>query len=326
MPTATLFALAASLSPANPAGAPAAETGEVRFAPNDDAHRVPEPYRLAPAAFPYELRPRFDLRHSGAEVLDLTFPSAVKSSHPANDTVHCEYFRPKRPGKHPAAIVLDILDGKQVVSRGVALWLAQNDVPALVVILPYYGARRPAGAPRMISPDLARSVANVRQAVLDCRRAAAWLATRPEIDPNRLGIVGTSLGSFVAALAAEAEPTLRTVCLLLGGGGLVDAFFDHPKAAPAAAALHLIGMTRDYLKSVIAPVDPLTYADRLRDKRLLLIGASRDDVVPPSALRRLWEATGRRHIVWFDATHVGAALYAFPAMAEVIRFVKDAGR
>lgn len=320
--TALLGLLAAFLPAAEPSAKPA-ETGEVRVAPDDAGNGVPDRYRLPADPFPYELRPRFDLPHAGVEVFDLSFPSAEKSRHPQNDTVRCEYFRPKAGGKHPAVIVLDILDGKQVVSRGAALWLAQNDIPALVVILPYYGPRRPAGAPRMISPDVARSVANVRQAVLDCRRAAAWLGTRPEADPTRLGIVGTSLGSFVAALTAAAEPNLKTVCLLLGGGGLVDAFFDHPKAGPAVAALHLMGMTREYLKPLIAPVDPLTYADRLRGKRLLLIGASRDDVVPPAALKRLWEATGKGRIVWFDATHVGAAMYVFPAMAEVVGFVKE---
>ena len=324
-PATFLGLMAAALTAADPVDAPV-EVGDVRFISDDATNNVPDRYRLAPHTFPYRMTPRFDLPTSNVEVFDVTFPSAVVSPHPANNTVHCEYFRPEAPGRHPAVVVLDILDGKQLVSRGKALWLAQNDIPALVVILPYYGPRRPPGTPRMISPDVSASLDNVRQAVLDCRRAAAWLGTRPEADPDRLGIVGTSLGSFMSALTAESEPRLKTVCLLLSGGGLVDAFYDHPKAAPVAAALHLFGFTKDYLRNKIAAADPLTYADRLKAKRLLLIGASRDDVVPPVALTRLWEATGKPKIVWFDATHVGAAAYAFPAMTEVIEFVKQAGQ
>jgi dienelactone hydrolase len=320
-PATFLGLMAAALANAEPVDAPA-EVGEVRFASDDAANNVPDRYRLAPHSFPYTVTPRFDLPTSNVEVFDVLFPSAVASPHPANNTVHCEYFKPGNPGRHPAVVVLDILDGKQLVSRGKALWLAQNDIPALVVILPYYGPRRPPGTPRMISTDVAASLDNVRQAVLDCRRAAAWLGTRPEVDADRLGIVGTSLGSFMAALTAESEPRLKTVCLLLGGGGLVDAFYDHPKAAPVVVALHLFGLTKDYLRKQIAVADPLTYADRLKAKRLLLIGASRDDVVPPVALKRLWEATGKGKIVWFDATHVGAAMYALPAMNEVIGFIK----
>lgn len=320
-PATFLGLMAAALASADPVDA-AAVAGEVRFAADDERNHVPDRFRLAPHSFPYRAMPRFDLPAAGVEVFDVTFPSAVRTRHEANNTVHCEYFRPKGGGKRPAVVVLDILDGKQFVSRGKALWLAQNDIPALVVILPYYGPRRPAGAPRMISPDVTASMENVRQAVLDCRRAAAWLSTRPEVDPDRLGIVGTSLGSFVAGLTAAAEPNLKTVCLLLGGGGLVDAFYDHPKAAAIVSAMHLFGFTKDYLRTQVAPVDPLTYADRLRGKRLLLIGASRDDVVPPTALARLWEATGKGKIVWYDATHVGAAAFGLAAMREVISHVR----
>lgn len=305
-------------------GAFTVEKGEVRFTSDDAKHDVPVRYRLAPHTFRYEVRPKFDLPHAGVAVFDVSFPSPVTTPHAVNNTVYCEYFKPKTPGKHPAVIVLDILDGKQLVSRGEALWLAQNDIPALVVILPYYGPRRPMGGrERLLSPDVFRSTENVRQAVLDCRRAAAWLASRPEVDRGKIGIVGTSLGSFIGGLAAAAEPTISTACLLLGGGGLVDAFYDHPKAAVVTQALRLVGITKATIRLLIDPVDPLTYAAQLKGKRLLLVAASRDDVVPPMAMKRLWEATGKPKIVWFDATHVGAALYAFPAMAAVVEHIKQ---
>jgi dienelactone hydrolase len=295
----------------------------VEFRADDAAAEVPDRFRLPTHAFPAEAAKRYDLEYSGVEVYDVRFPSPVTSEHPENNTVHAEYYRPKGKGPFPAVVVLDILDGKQVVSRGQALWLAQNDVAALIVYLPYYGPRRPAGTRvRMLMPNIDHSVAAVTQGVLDCRRAAAWLAARPEVDPDRLGIVGTSLGSFVGGVAAAAEPRFKNVALLLTGGGLVDAFFDHPKAAPYRGLIELLGGNKNRLKKLIDPVDPLTYADRLKGKRLLLIGASRDDVVPPAALERLWQATGKPKILWYDATHVGAAVYTFPAMRAVVEHVK----
>ena len=71
----------------------------------------------------------------------------------------------------------------------------------------------------------------MRQTVLDLRLATAWLESRPEIDAKRLGILGTSLGSFIAALTAEMEPKLGHVALLLSGGGFVDYWYDLPEAA-----------------------------------------------------------------------------------------------
>jgi hypothetical protein len=133
----------------------------------------------------------------------------------------------------------------------------------------------------------------IRQTVLDCRCAAAWLASRPEIDDKRLGILGTSLGSFMGALTGAMEPRLDRVVLLLGGGGIVDSFFDHPKARPYFQAVELFGLTKEKLKKMIDPADPLTYSELLKERKLLMIAASRDDIVPPIAARKLWEATGK---------------------------------
>ena len=229
-PTAALLLLAA-LAPASPAE-PARRT-DITL-PADDPAAVPDFYRQPAAAFTVEWQLTHRLEASGVDVYAVRFPSAVCSPHACNNTVHAEYFVPTSPaGKLPAAVVLDILDGRGTVSRSEAVWLAANGVAALAMVQPYYGPRRPTdtasgGKVRMLSPDVAGSVVNVRQAVLDGRRAVAFLATRPEVDAGRLGVVGTSLGSFVGGLLAAAEPKVRTACLLLGGGGLVDAFSEQP--------------------------------------------------------------------------------------------------
>jgi dienelactone hydrolase len=306
--------------------APAAEPVKsiVAFVPAGDDAAVPERFRLDRHTFPVELEKKYDLPASGVEIHKLRFPSPVETPHTENNTVHCEYFVPKGKANVPAVLVLDILDGAQVVSRGEAMWLAQNDVAALVVQMAYYGPRRPAKERvRLLSPDIDHSVKAITQTVLDCRRAAAWLATRPEVDAKKLGIVGTSLGSFVGGLVAAAEPRLGSACLLLGGGDLVDAFYNHPKAAPFRAINELLGGGKEKLQKLIAPVDPITYAKWLKGKRLLLIAASRDDVVPPEAMKRLWAATGEPKLIWLDATHVGAAAYVFPTMKAVIAHLKE---
>lgn len=301
-------------------------TGTARFAPAADEQRsVPERYQLPAKEFAFKLAPRFELRHAGVEVYDLTFASPAPSGNPANDTVHAEYFVPKgatAAAKVPGVVVLDILDGRAVVPRGQAVWLAQHGVAALFVYMAHYGPRRPPGSSeRLLSVDLDHTMVAIRQTVLDCRYAAAWLAARPEVDADKLGLVGTSLGSLIGANVAAAEPRLKNVCLLLPAGGLVDAFYDHPRAKPYAAVVDLLG-GKDALKKAIAPADPLTYAPQLKLRNLLLLAASRDDVLPPKAATALWEATGKQAIVWFDATHVGAAAYALPALKAVTEHVK----
>lgn len=299
------------------------EKGRFTFTPIKDDVAVPERYRLKTTELTYELKFGRDLPISGIETWSLQFPSPVASPHVENNTVYGEYFRPKGKGPFPAVLVLDILDGSQTVSRGIANILAQNGIAGLIIYMPYYGPRRPpASNLRMISPDVNRTLEAIRQSVLDNRCAIAWLAARPEIDAKRMGIHGTSLGSFIGAVTAASEPRLERVSLLLGGGGLVDAYADDPRAKPLFMALSILGGNPEMVKKVVAPVDPLTYADQLKKKDLLMIAASRDDVVPPKAATTLWEATGKQKIVWLNATHVGAALYLFNATEHIIKHFK----
>ena len=165
--------------------------------------------------------------------------------------------------------------------------------------------------------------ANVTQTVLDCRRAVAWLEAQPEVDAGKIGLLGTSLGSLVGGTVAGVEPKIRTACLLLGGGGLVNAYTGSPILDFLWPLLKLAGISKDQLAKQIAPIDPITYAEGLKTKRLLLIAASRDDVVPPQAMKSLWESAGKPKLVWVEATHVGAVLHLFQMMRAVTDFVKE---
>ena len=311
---ALVFA-APQVSGADPSAASIPTTGTVRFdSKGDENVNIADRYRMSDYTFEYKLTLRHNFHYSGVRVYNLSFPSPIKSEVPENNTVYAEFFLPPGEGPFPAAVVLDILQGNALVSRGQAMWLAQHGVAGLVVYMAHYGPRRPAGSSaRLLSMNIPHSLDAIKQTVLDVRCAVAWLASRKEIDGNKLGIVGTSLGSFISAIVAGNEPRLKNVCLMLTGGGLVDAYYNHPLAKQYTPLVDLVGgkMT---LKLLIAPVDPLTYAKQLKGKNLLMICASRDDIVPPQAATRLWEATGKQKIIWVDSTHVGAALYTMTAL------------
>ena len=298
----------------------AQETGTVDFKPIDNQADVPETYRLSERTFSYTMKPFRTLPVSGVEIFRVTFPSPVTSPTPENNTVYAEYYRPIGSGPFPAVVVLDITGGDQSLSRFIAQTLAQNKIAGLFVQMAYYGPRRPPGSKlRMLSTNIPRTMAAVRQTVLDCRCAAAWLAARPEVDPARVGIMGTSLGSFVATLTGEMDKRFNRVAILLGGGGLVDSFYDHPKAAPYRKIWELLGGTKEQVKQALAPVDPITKAGNLVGRDVLMIAAKRDEIVPPSAAVKLWSAMGKPKIVWYDTTHYGAALYIAAALKPVIR-------
>jgi hypothetical protein len=53
----------------------------------------------------------------------------------------------------------------------------------------------------------------------DVMQAVSYLAQRPDVDAQRLGAMGYSMGSFVLGLACAAETRLHA-CVLVGGGNL----------------------------------------------------------------------------------------------------------
>jgi dienelactone hydrolase len=317
-PTILMLTLSVS-GPTRGGDPPAVEKGAVRFVPLGDQQEVPERYRLAAHEFPYELKRMRTLPASGLDVYHLTFPSPVTSPCPQNNTVHADYYRPHGRGPFPCVIVLDILAGDQRVARTIAAHLAQNGIAGLHVQMAYYGQRRPPGSRlRLLSPDLDQTLDAVRQTVLDLRRAAAWVEVRPEIDRHHLGIAGTSLGSFVAALTAEMEPRLGRVAVLLGGGGFVDAFYDDPRVALLRNVWEAFGGTREEITRLIAPADPITCAANLRGRKVLIIAARHDTVVPPRMAETLWQATGRQKIVWMNCNHYSAVLYIVPGLRHLV--------
>ncbi|MBP3960162.1 alpha/beta hydrolase family protein [Gemmata sp. G18] len=301
-----------------PAASAANSAGTFQVPADDTKALIAEGYRFKEAyKGEYKLADRYELRHSDVTVRDLTFPSPMTTDITENNTVHAEYFTPNRPGKFPAVVVLDIMQGNQRIARGEAMWLAQNGVASLVVVLPHYNQRRaPDSKVKLVSTNIPRTLDGIRQGVLDCRCAIAWLASRPEIDADNLGMVGTSLGSFLTALTSANEPRIKNVCMILGGGGLVDAYYEHPKAKDITKALDAIG-GKTIVKRIIAPVDPITYSAQLKGKNLLMIAARDDEVVPPKAATALWEATGKQRIVWLDAGHITAGLYTMSVLREI---------
>jgi dienelactone hydrolase len=302
----------------------AVEAGAVDYRPTAAEAKVPADLRLEPARFAFELEPIRQERR--LTVAKLRFPSPVVTPIEVNNTVHAEYFRPTGEGRHPGVVVLHILGADFALSRYLAARLADAGVAALFVKLPYYGERRPPGPAaetKFLSADIGRSTGAMRQGILDVRRAVAWLATRPEIDPLRLGVTGISLGGIVSSVVAAVDPTVERAALLLAGGGLADILWNMPEreARLYRAAWLASGRTFADLEALVRPYDPLTHAAGLKGKRVLMIAGNVDEVVPPRAARRLWEAAGEPPVRWLDCGHYSAVGYLLPAIRETVAFL-----
>jgi dienelactone hydrolase len=299
--------------------------GEIRFEPAADEAEVPELFRLEAATFSFRQQP-VKTTATGYDVWEVTFPSPVETAHAANNTVHCEYFRPLRPGRHPAVIVLHILGGDFDLARLFARQMAQAGVAALFVKLPYYGPRRPEGVRvRMVSENPRETVAGMRQAILDVRRGVSWLNAQEEVDGRRLGVFGISLGGITGALALAAEPRLSAGCLMLAGGDLAKVAWDNPELKKLIDRWIAQGGSKQEFFDLWKSIDPVTYAPHARNKKILMLNARNDEIIPPACTESLWHALGEPEIVWYDAGHISSVRFLFDGLGRVTRFFQTAG-
>jgi cephalosporin-C deacetylase-like acetyl esterase len=300
------------------------ETGEVTFVPLAARKNVPRCFQLKKHVFPYQ---RLDLGEifPKLSMSKLTFPSPVVTPHPQNNTVHCEYYRPHREDRVPGVVVLHILGGDFELSRMFCHALAHRGVAALLLKMPYYGPRRPPGvARRMIDKDPQLTVAAMTQAVLDIRRATAWLGSREEIDADRLGLFGISLGGITGALVAGVEPRLKHVCLLLAGGEMGRIAWESSEVKEIRQHWLKQGKTREDFLQAMQQIDPVKYGANVRGRRVLMLNAKEDEVIPKSCTLALWESFGKPEIVWYSGGHYSVARHILDAIRRVTDFFVEA--
>ena len=248
----------------------------------------------------------------------VTYPSPGPSRFEENWTVHAEYYRPEGEGPFPSAIVLHILDGRFFVARMLATSLAQKGIAALFIKLPYYGERRPKGDVDLSALEVPDVVGAMRQGVRDIRRGAAWLRARTEIDASRVGIVGVSLGSFVAQMAAGADGGFDRCAFLLGGGSLLGALYSGSKDTRRAEKLvEERGWSKERMRKLLEPIEPLGHTAGIRKDGVLMINCLQDEVVPPTTTRRYWEELGRPVILWYPGGHYALKDHVVEVMSRV---------
>src|SRR6185436_5779324 len=139
----------------------------------------------------------------------LTWTSAVHTPAPENNIARARYFpvTAKKARQPRSAMVV------------LPQWNAQPDshveacrifnfigMSALRLTLPYHEQRRPPELERadhLVSTNIGRTIQSMRQAVLDTRAAVAWLKNEGY---EKVGILGTSVGSCIAFLTFAHEP------------------------------------------------------------------------------------------------------------------------
>ncbi len=276
------------------------------------------------ARFNYRIEPAAE--NEGFRVYRLSYPSAVHTALEQNNRIPAELYLPRglRPGgpRRPAVVCLHILDGNVELVEMCCSALARRGIAALWFHLPYYGPRGTARGPHALAADPAMFATAVAQAVQDVRRSVDVLAARPEIDPQRIGVMGISLGGILAATAAERDPRIARAALILSGGDLLPVVYQARETQELAAMIRgLPPEQRRRIEQTILASDPLRDAGLLRARaeagRVLMINAARDEVIPRACTEKLAAGLGLTdRVVWLAGLGHYTALAALSSTLQ----------
>lgn len=274
--------------------------------------------------FPCRERP---MESAGAiRVLRLTFPSPVVTPNEQNNTVPADLYLPPgmQPGgpRRPAVVCLHILNGNFELERLTCSMLASRGVPAVLIKLPYYGERELPGGRRALMENPRLFIEALPQGLADVRRTIDVLASRDEVDPQRIGLVGISMGAILAASAAGADARVERVALVLGGGDLKGIIAQAHETRPLQEFIDRLPADQaSGLQDALDQVEPLRFADALRPRaqagRVLMINATDDQVVPRAATEKLAGALDiADRVVWLDGLGHYTAVAQLPQILD----------
>jgi hypothetical protein len=176
----------------------------------------------------------------------------------------------------------------------------------LLVILPLHGPRQaPKSADaRFPTLDVLDNVNGIAQAAWDVRRLLGWIRTQ---EPAGIGLLGVSLGGYVAALVAglEEDP-LQCVLPIIPATDFPGLFAQQSPRALRELMMPFMEESRQ-LHSVVSP---LSFTPTTPVQARAIVGGLADKLIDPvDQVAPLWEHWDRPEILWYPGGHLGHVVH-----------------
>ncbi len=135
----------------------------------------------------------------------------------------------------------------------------------------------------------------ISQTVFDLRRAIDFIETRKELDHNRIGYYGISLGGIIGTVFCGVENRIKVPVIALAGGQLNLLYGENALSSEA--------------KDFVSIIEPLNFVEQISPRPFLMLNAKNDEIVPPAMSKLLfYAAKDPKEIIWYDAKHRDAPL------------------
>jgi hypothetical protein len=260
------------------------------------AYSTPQDFRIErrhPALFPTNVRPETlaqdaEMKRQAAEgelseAPFLRFTSPIQTRYPENDQVNARWYpapdSARASGKPKQAIIVMPQWNADAISHNALCSLFNRfGISALRLSKPYHDIRRPAEIERSdyaVSANVARTIAACRQAVVDIRSCLDWLESQGF---TQFGILGTSLGSCYAFIAAAHDPRLRVCAFNHASTWFGDVVWTGQSTRHVRAAFEQAGLNQSQVRQIFMGISPMAYMQRFASspRRALVVHAKYD--------------------------------------------------
>ncbi|HEY0320908.1 MAG TPA: hypothetical protein VGC66_08150 [Pyrinomonadaceae bacterium] len=241
----------------------------------------------------------------------LTWTSAVKTPSPVNNLARARFFPAPEGKRRRAVLVLPQWNAQPQSHIELCRVLNRLGISALRLTMPYHEERRPEELERadhLVSSNIGRTIQSIRQAVLDARAAASWLIEHRGYE--RVGIIGTSIGSCTAFLAFAHEERIRVGVFNHVSGYFADVVWRGISTEHVRDGFR-DEVTLDELRRYWLPISPLPFIPKLlkMKPRPVRFIAARYDLTFPVDLSRDVIRETRRHGIEIDVTWLPCGHY-----------------
>ncbi|MGQ9729645.1 MAG: alpha/beta hydrolase [Candidatus Zipacnadales bacterium] len=135
------------------------------------------------------------------------------------------------------------------------------------------------------------------QSIVDMRRAIDFAETQEQVDADRIGYLGISMGAIMGGVLCGVDERIDVAILVLGGSfsGIMPGLWAH--------------------------IDPASYIANFAPRPLLMLNGKNDPLIPPAAAQALYDAAQEpKRIVWYETGHMVPPI---EAIQEVAAFLSE---
>jgi dienelactone hydrolase len=229
--------------------------------------------------------PKLEAKVQGKFSDFLRFTSAALTRFAENNLANARWF-PARGRR--AVVLLPHWNSDAIAYVGLCRVLNMMGIAVLRLSMPYHDIRMPAEIKRAdyaVSANIGRTLDAVRQGVVDIRCCLDWLE---EQGYSNLGVVGTSLGSCLAFIAAAHDPRIRVAAFNHASTYFADVVWHGQSTRHIRKGIEeQIGL--EELRKVWLAISPMAYFEQFSrwPKKSLIVYAEYDLTFLPEFSRQV---------------------------------------